>query len=190
MSATFNILVNFKSIANGIAPSGSLLIDANGDLFGTTENGGGTNSEGTVFEIQNNGTAADPSYATTQTVLGTFIGPDGQSPSLTNLIMGANSYLIGTTQQGGSSFDGTVFEIKNTGTVANPNYPANAIPTVLDIRWRACRNAGFARPIFGGDFCAVGRCERRHLRDRSRDAGPGPEYAGADPCLMVSEPYR
>jgi protein O-GlcNAc transferase len=60
----------------------------------------------------------------------------------------------------------------------------------LDIRWRACRNAGFARPIFGGEFCAVGRCERRHLRDRSRDAGPGPEYAGAEPCLMVSEPYR
>jgi autotransporter passenger strand-loop-strand repeat protein len=46
VSATFNILVNFKSSANGINPSGSLLIDANGDLFGTTQNGGGTNSEG------------------------------------------------------------------------------------------------------------------------------------------------
>jgi uncharacterized repeat protein (TIGR03803 family) len=53
-------LVSFNG-TNGANPDGSLIADANGDLFGTTE--GGTTNAGTVFEIVNTGTAGAPVYA-------------------------------------------------------------------------------------------------------------------------------
>ena len=46
---TLNTLVSFN-FANGLQPFGSLIVDANGDLFGTTVDGG-TSNGGTVFKI-------------------------------------------------------------------------------------------------------------------------------------------
>lgn len=51
---TLSTLVNFD-FSNGANPYGSLIADANGDLFGTTQ-AGGPNQAGTVFELVNNGT--------------------------------------------------------------------------------------------------------------------------------------
>ena len=45
---------------DGEAPLSSLIADANGDLFGTTEDGSGTSIGGTVFEITNSGFEAPP----------------------------------------------------------------------------------------------------------------------------------
>jgi uncharacterized repeat protein (TIGR03803 family) len=47
--------VSFNGI-NGANPEGSLIVDANGDLFGTTTFGG-SNGDGTVFEIAKTSTA-------------------------------------------------------------------------------------------------------------------------------------
>jgi hypothetical protein len=49
MSATLTTLVNFdlaNVITDGAGPTGSLIFDSNGDLFGTTTSGGGHESSG------------------------------------------------------------------------------------------------------------------------------------------------
>ena len=50
---TLNTLASFSG-SNGANPTNSLIADANGDLFGTTQRGG-ANNEGTVFELVKTG---------------------------------------------------------------------------------------------------------------------------------------
>ena len=80
-----------------------------GDLFGTTE-GGGPSDGGTVFEIPKTASG----YANTPTTLVAF-GPEGYSPH-GGLIVDANGDLFGTTEFGGASGNGTVFEIAKTAS--------------------------------------------------------------------------
>ena len=119
-------LVSFNS-SDGANPEAGLIADANGDLFGTTYSGG-ANGDGTAFEIQNTGTVAAPVYASTPTTLATFDGSNGVAPEA-GLTVDANRDLFGTTVSGGANGVGTVFEIRNTGTVAAPVYAS--APTTL-----------------------------------------------------------
>jgi uncharacterized repeat protein (TIGR03803 family) len=110
---TLITLTSFDGV-NGAQPGyGSLIADANGDLFGTTYQGGAA-SAGTVFEIVNTGGV----YAGTPTTLVSFDGGnDGWGPA-NGLIADANGDLFGTTEYGGTSGgNGTVFEIVNSGGV-------------------------------------------------------------------------
>ena len=101
-------LVSFTG-ADGAGPSGSLIADAAGDLFGTTS-GGGIKNSGNVFEI----VKTQDGYADTPTILVRFTGADGAIP-LGGLIADAAGDLFGTTWYGGGSKqDGTVFEIAKT----------------------------------------------------------------------------
>ena len=98
-------LATFTS-ANGRLPFGTVISDAAGDLFGTTEVGGGAN-EGTVFEIVKSTGAL--------ITLATFTGANGANPA-GSLTIDAEGNLFGTTEEGGADDDGTVFEIaKSTG---------------------------------------------------------------------------
>ena len=108
-ASTPTTLVSFNN-RDGANPDGSLIADANGDLFGTTSEGGSEDG-GTVFEIKR--TAAG--YATTPTTLVSFAGgADGAQP-VAGLIADANGDLFGTTHGGVvGGDDGTVFEIKKT----------------------------------------------------------------------------
>jgi uncharacterized repeat protein (TIGR03803 family) len=111
---TLNTLVNFNG-SNGLNPYAGLIADANGDLFGTTGKGG-SNNDGTVFELVNN------NGAYTLNTLVNFNGIDGAIPKA-SLIADANGNLFGTTQAGGPgpaggpNYVGTVFEITNSGFV-------------------------------------------------------------------------
>jgi hypothetical protein len=96
---------------NGASPSGSLIIDANGNLLGTTDIGGGAQGNGTVFEIAKTATG----YATAPTTLVSFDRNNGAFP-LGSLIIDANGNLLGTTDGGGAQDNGTVFEIAKTAT--------------------------------------------------------------------------
>ena len=128
-------LVSFGG-PNGAQPWAGLTADANGDLFGTTYEGGadfnGTTFNdgfGTVFEIKNTGTVAAPVYASAPATVASFTGyPNGENPTDT-LTVDANGDLFGTTSFGGATNSGTVFEIKNTGTLAAPIYATT--PTTL-----------------------------------------------------------
>jgi uncharacterized repeat protein (TIGR03803 family) len=108
-ASTPTTVVSFDG-TNGANPFAGLTIDAKGDLFGTTFQGGLTDG-GTVFEIVNTSSG----YATTPTTLVSFNAAIGQNP-LGGLIADAKGDLFGTTEYGGASYSGTVFEIVNTSS--------------------------------------------------------------------------
>ena len=97
--------------SNGAYPLAGLIADANGDLFGTTEEGG-QSGDGTVFEIAHGGNGYGP-----VTTLASFNG-NNNALSIAGLIADANGDLFGTTDGGGQGNGGTVFEITNSGFVA------------------------------------------------------------------------
>jgi uncharacterized repeat protein (TIGR03803 family) len=113
-ASTPSILVSFDG-TDGADPRAGLIEDAFGNLFGTTLLGG-VNGDGTVFEIANNGTVANPSYASTPTTLINFGGINGAF-SYATLIADHHGDLFGTTNGGGANNNGTVFEISNSGFV-------------------------------------------------------------------------
>jgi hypothetical protein len=111
-ASTLTVLASFNN-ADGSDPTGGLVVDANGDLFGTTQSGSGANQAGTVFEIAKTASG----YATTPTTLVSFNTIDGSDP-MGGLIIDAAGDLFGTTSAGGMDGlgSGTVFEIANTGS--------------------------------------------------------------------------
>ena len=115
---TLTTLATFNG-ANGAYPFafGSLILDASGNLFGTTEHGGASNS-GTVFEL-----AAGTSTITTLT---TFSGSNGYNPS-SGLVADAAGNLFGMTESGAGN-SGTVFEL--SPTTASVGQGANQTATV------------------------------------------------------------
>jgi uncharacterized repeat protein (TIGR03803 family) len=94
--------------SDGADPFAGLVQGTDGGLYGTTQQGG-TNNLGTVFRIGTNGTG----YAILYSFTGT--GGDGATP-VAGLIQGVDGALYGTTQQGGTNNDGTVFRIGTNGT--------------------------------------------------------------------------
>jgi uncharacterized repeat protein (TIGR03803 family) len=126
-ASTPTTLVSFSG-ANGRSPAGSLIADANGDLFGTTSSGG-ADGFGTVFEIAKTSTG----YANAPITLVSFNDADGSTPE-GSLLADANGDLFGTTSSGGGG--GTVFEIARTSTgyasapitLASFNFPDSTIP--------------------------------------------------------------
>jgi uncharacterized repeat protein (TIGR03803 family) len=95
---------------DGSKPQGALILDAAGNLYGTTVDGG-SKSVGTVFKV-------DPTGK--ETVLHSFQGtPDGATP-LGALLRDPQGNLYGTTQLGGTGKTcgfscGTVFKISPVG---------------------------------------------------------------------------
>src|SRR6185437_10232861 len=89
---------------------GALLMDANGNLFGTTL-AGGPGGGGTVFELVHTG-----SGYTFQTLASFDINDtvNGNTP-FAGLTMDASGNLFGVTQSGGPAGSGTVFELAHTG---------------------------------------------------------------------------
>lgn len=100
-------LISFDSV-DGTDPYSGLIIDAGGDLFGTT-NSGGAYGYGTVFEIVNTSGV----YSGTPTTLVNFDDNNGAYP-VASLIADANDNLFGTTTGSGAYGDGTIFEIANS----------------------------------------------------------------------------
>jgi uncharacterized repeat protein (TIGR03803 family) len=96
------------SCTDGAYPLGGVILDAAGNLFGTTELGG-ANGVGTVFKIVNKGLVAN------MTILANFCCTDGASP-VAGLIADRAGNLFGTAVEGGgTSFSGTVFEVAGSG---------------------------------------------------------------------------
>jgi uncharacterized repeat protein (TIGR03803 family) len=103
------VLYSFTGGTDGAYPSGGLTLDQADNLYGTTNEGGSTNDEGTIFEVDSSGAF---------TLLHTFSGrPGGANPSAT-MVLDSNNNLYGTTTEGGDhDYNGTVFEL-NTITGA------------------------------------------------------------------------
>ena len=105
-SGTEMVLYSFTGSPDGANPYAGPVMDGASELYGTTENGGASNS-GTVFKIDTSGN---------ETVLYSFNGgpSDGADPKA-DLTFDPAGNLYGTTYSGGSFGDGTVFELNTSG---------------------------------------------------------------------------
>ena len=101
---TETVIYNFAGGNDGDSPAASLVMDAGGNLYGTTRLGGPANA-GTVFELLPAGSSW------TEKVLYAFTGgSDGGSPQAAVTLRG--NALYGTTPGGGAKGNGNVFELK------------------------------------------------------------------------------
>jgi len=125
-SGAYSLLHSFTGVPDGNSPLAGVVLDAAGNLYGTTSTGGVTGGEcstygcGTVFKVD---------AANTETVLHSFAGgaTDGAFPNA-GLILDASGNLYGTTTEGGPSGCyhlfygvienpcGVVFKLDKTGT--------------------------------------------------------------------------
>ncbi len=114
-SGTETVLYSFCSVsdcADGDGPFATLVLDAQGNLYGTTVVGGGTGCGGpgcgTVFKVDTSGN---------ETVLYSFAGgtTDGCFP-YGGVVLDAAGNLYGTTNVCGSSSEGAVFKVDTSGT--------------------------------------------------------------------------
>lgn len=103
-TATFRVLHEFTNPTDGGGPTGRLLRDANGNLYGMA--GGGPKNYGVVFRLTPSGQ---------ETVLYSFKNtPDGSFPEA-GLVRDADGNLYGTTSEGGTKGYGTVFKLAPSG---------------------------------------------------------------------------
>jgi uncharacterized repeat protein (TIGR03803 family) len=104
---TFTNLHSFDVFINGRNPAGALVAGSDGSFYGTTAGGGTNGGHGTVFKISANGVI---------TSLYSFTGGvDGNLPSGA-LVMGSDGNFYGTTFNGGTNGEGTIFKISPTGS--------------------------------------------------------------------------
>ena len=94
---TYSNLYSFGASGDGVSPQSSLTVDAIGNLYGTTYQGGTANL-GTVFRLA---PPSSPGGSWTETVLYSFQGgADGRNP-YGRVAFDKSGNLYGTTQQGG-----------------------------------------------------------------------------------------
>jgi uncharacterized repeat protein (TIGR03803 family) len=114
---TETVLYSFcvqANCADGARPQAGVIFDSEGNLYGTTYNGGNSNCQnegpgcGTVFELSPNG------LGWMESVIVAFSGMTGSLPS-GNLIFDTAGNLYGTTSGGGNGNGGTVFELSPSG---------------------------------------------------------------------------
>ena len=104
-TAQAQTLTTIYSFTYGSRPEAGLVLDANGNLFGTTS---GPDGGGTVFELTPDGV---------EEVLYSFSSKNkgGYGP-YAGLVRDANGNLFGTTEFGGVHNHGTVFQVTPTAT--------------------------------------------------------------------------
>jgi uncharacterized repeat protein (TIGR03803 family) len=101
----FSLLHKFTGTADGFGPNGPLLMNTDGNLYGTTASGGGTVAKpgyGTLFRLTPAGAF---------TVIHTFTGPDGSNPTGT-LAHDSTGAIYGATTGNSGSIGGTVYKVK------------------------------------------------------------------------------
>jgi len=112
-AGSLTTLYSFCSQANcadGVAPYAGLVQGGDGNFYGTTV-GGGTNFEGTVFKITPSG-----SLTTLYSFCSQASCVDGAIP-YAGLVQGGDGNFYGTTFEGGTNSDGTVFKITPAGSL-------------------------------------------------------------------------
>src|SRR5277367_4162584 len=97
------VLHAFMEDDNGAYPLAAVILDANGNIYGTTSLAG-ANGAGTVFELAHRATGWS------LTVLHTFNGTSDGGNSYAGLIFDKSGRIYGTTSSGGTYDSGTVFQ--------------------------------------------------------------------------------
>jgi hypothetical protein len=117
-ASTFQTLYSFTGAdGDGSFPSGSLVADSNGVLYGTTQSGGAVTGKcgfpstgGTVYSLSPPSTAAG---GWTEKILYAFTGSQGDCDPVSGVILGPDGTLYGTAANGSSlsSPHGVVFAL-------------------------------------------------------------------------------
>ena len=120
---TFSVLHTFSGPPDGSVPTGVLIFDSQGNLYGTTQSGGNCEYCGTIFKVS-------PTSGT-ESVVYAFQGGsgDGAIPVAGLTLDPTGKYLYGTTYNGGSGNNalcdqllssgcGTVYKIDISGVTA------------------------------------------------------------------------
>ena len=104
------VLYKFTGGADGAAPTGQLVFDKKGNLYGITNAGGA--GYGTVYEI----TPSKGSWIFK--VIHTFQGGNDGIPGIgvSGLVLDKAGNLYGVTEQGGTAGYGTIFELSRSGS--------------------------------------------------------------------------
>ena len=119
------VLYSFQGGSDGSYPFAGVVIGKSGVLYGTTSVGGDAGTPagcfglgcGVVFALT---PPTAPGTPWTETVLYRFTGGiDGGSPSA-SLVIGSHGELYGTTEYGGASNAGTVFELTPPASPGGP----------------------------------------------------------------------
>ena len=102
--ATYKTLHSFSGASDGTYPQSGLVMDAAGNLYGTTPQGGAYDM-GTLFKVMPDGTF---------TLLHTFKGGrDGAVPTGAALTLDGHGTIYGLTEQGGIANGGTAYRFRN-----------------------------------------------------------------------------
>lgn len=119
-------LTTVYSFSETAAPSSGVIQSRDGNLYGTTFDGGAY-EDGTIFELTMGGTL---------TTLGTFNGTDGAGTNI--LIQGSGGNFYGTTSYGGANGNGAIFELSASGVLtllysfcSQPNCSDGGRPSAL-----------------------------------------------------------
>lgn len=115
------MVYTFNTVGGGLLPTAGVILDAAGNLYGTTINGGSRNS-GVVYEIS---PASGGGW--TESILYSFgAGSDGKEPSSQLAFDGAGN-LYGATMYGGGTAGtcrnygcGTIFELTSSSSAPWP----------------------------------------------------------------------
>ena len=122
LAQSFSVLYTFLGQEDGGIPESSLVMDAAGNLYGTTVEGGNytcSSSCGNVFKLDPNGN---------ETNLHTFnSGQDGSFPYISGVTLDRSGNLYGVTSFGGTGRIGIVYKLDPAGneTILH-NFPGKA----------------------------------------------------------------
>ncbi len=146
-----NVLYSFKGGSDGQSPMSGLTIDAAGNIYGTTNTGGGVLGDGTVFQLAPPVSVGDP---WTESILFSFQGGDsGKNPGAAGVVLDGAGNLYGVTRMGGHNVTGYC-NSTGCGVIYKLAPPATAgaawTETVLHYFDGARGTNGVGTPIFDG----------------------------------------
>jgi uncharacterized repeat protein (TIGR03803 family) len=112
---TYSLISRFS--ASGVSPETGVVFGPDNHLYGTTTQGGSENA-GTVFSLGAAATVCKTAACGwVEDVLYSFQGtPDGELPCCEDLVWDSTGNIYGTTNAGGRSSLGTVFQMKESGS--------------------------------------------------------------------------
>jgi uncharacterized repeat protein (TIGR03803 family) len=145
LQMNYRVLYSFQGGADGAGPTGDLIRDSAGNLYGVTDSGG-TVGKGVIFKVDQNGH---------ESVLHSFDGIDGQNPS-GGLIRDATGNFYGVAQNSNSRA-GLIYKLDTNGTLTvlhSFSGPDGADPEARLIR--DGQGNLYGTTFQGGSGCAFG----------------------------------